>query len=693
MLKKHYRLRIIFILGLLLMAFVIIEARLYYVQVVSHDRYRSKADQHQIKKILLTPTRGEIVDMDGNILATNLPRLSLYVFPKHMSDAQKRAVAENAGQFVKKSPEQLNVMLRNESPVAIGRMLDHATASLLQSTLADASMTARQFWFTRENERVYPNGLAAAVIGYCASTPFGDNDGLAGLELMYNDRLKGRTEKWWTPRSATNYLLETVDNQTILDTYGDKLQLTIHAGLQDEIEKIVREQVNYYNADSGVCVVMDVKTGAVRAMVNIPTFDPNAYERYVDAFRRNICVTDPIEIGSVMKIMTAGILVDTGVVTPDTLIDCEGGHMVIKGRTIKDAPGHVLYVEPFYKVFAYSSNVGFIKAAQHVPWNTYHNYLEQFGLGSKTGIDLPEDGTGVLYPVSKWSNLSMSSLPMGYEASLTPIQTAMAVASIGNDGKRMKPYLVEKIMRPTGEVVWEHTPEVLAEVCSPASAAAVLSMMRRTVEQGTGDRAKIPGYSMGGKTGTTQKSQVHTRREYFSGFAGILPLSDPQIVIYSYIDNPKGAKYGGEVAAPLVRKAALASVKFLHIAPDEAFEKLLSEQKPVMDEILHNLNQSNGDTRTAEALTQDAALGGEGEIAPTVPTMPDLLGLTIKEAMRALEPLGLEVTWNGSGRVIDQSPAANTPVTKGGICAITLELTSVKKPSHETALVNDGHLN
>ncbi|GAB4320236.1 MAG: penicillin-binding protein [Candidatus Sumerlaeia bacterium] len=677
MLKKHYRLRILFILGWLVVGFIVIQGRLYYIQVVKHEYYRNKAEQHQIKQILLTPTRGDIVDSEGNILATNLSRLSLYVFPKYMSDAQKRNVAQSAGRIVKKSPEQLAQMLRNESPVAIGRMLDHASASLLNSTLADLGMTRRQFWFTRENERIYPNGLAAPVIGYCAPTPYGDNEGLAGIEKFYDDKLKGRADKWWAPRSATNYLLETVDSQTILDTYGDRIHLTLHAGLQDEVETLLREQVNQYNADTGVAIVMDVKTGAVRAMASIPTFDPNAYERYPDGFRRNIAVTDPIEIGSVMKIITASIVIDTGAVTPDTLIDCEGGVTVIRGRVIRDAPGHKLYVAPFHDVFAWSSNVGFCKAAQPIPKSLYFDYLWRFGLGQKTGIDLTEDGAGILHPLSKWSDYSMTSLPMGYEAALTPLQTATAVAAVANGGKRMTPYLVERITRPGGEVVWEHVPHVAAEVCSPATAAAVLTMMRQTVEHGTGEKAKIPGYSMGGKTGTTQKSNVFTHREYISGFACVLPLSDPQIVIYAYINNPKGAKYGGEVAAPLVRKIALASVKFLHIPPDEPFEELAQEQSGLYRQIVTKLDAPSAPPAEPAAPAPAQADAADGPTDPDQPVMPNLAGLTLKEALHVLEPLHLQVTVIGAGVVVDQNPKAQSTVKQGSLCTLTLDRAAV----------------
>jgi cell division protein FtsI/penicillin-binding protein 2 len=350
----------------------------------------------------------------------------------------------------------------------------------------------------------------------------------------------------------------------------------------------------------------------------------------------------------VVKLFTAAMLLDKGYITPDTIIDCEGGYAVVDGRRLHDSPGHYLGVATFREALRFSSNIGLVKAAQVLENNEWHAMLRAFGFGAPTGIDLPGEGFGILYPVSKWTKFSRTSLPMGYEISLTPIQIAAAISTTVNGGVFYQPYVVEEIRDPKGNVLQAHNPEPVRRVLRPTTSAIMRDLMEDVAELGTGKKAQLEGYRVGGKTGTTRKSNVFTHREYIASFGGALPINDPRVVLYVYVDNPKGEYYASIVAAPVFHEIASACVLHLGIAPSQ---ELIAQQPASPEQVAMLAVEEH------EKANRNAELAFFGR-------MPDFQGLTMKEARGTLPRNLSRIKFLGTGLVSDQYPAPGEPLNE-----------------------------
>jgi cell division protein FtsI/penicillin-binding protein 2 len=401
------------------------------------------------------------------------------------------------------------------------------------------------------------------------------------------------------------------------------------------------DTVTKFEAVAAGAVVMDVRSGAVLAMASYPGFDNNEFSTAPIAHQRNRILTDPLETGSVAKLFTAAKLVDFGHITPDTLVDCEGGFAVVEGRRLRDAPGHApLRVVTFRESMRWSSNVGIVKAAQVLENRQWYAALRNFGFGAPTGIDLPGEGSGILYPVERWTRLSRTSLPMGYEIALTPIQIVAAISAISNGGLYFTPHVVEEIRDPRGKVVWRRSPDPARRIVRPTTSAIMRDLMQDVVDNGTGKKAIVKGYSVGGKTGTTRKSDVLDRREYIASFAGVLPINDPRLAIYLYVDAPKTAFYASQVAAPAFQEIASAAALHLGLPPQ-------------LDRIPGNLQS----TLASATPVQTRPVVGHRD------RMPDFFGLTMAAARAALPANARQVKFLGTGFVADQFPPAGDIVT------------------------------
>jgi len=330
------------------------------------------------------------------------------------------------------------------------------------------------------------------------------------------------------------------------------------------------------------------------------------------------------------------------------------------------------------EVFRYSSNVGTVKAAQLVAPVEYHDMLQRFGFGRRTGIDLPGEGEGLLYPVSRWTSMSMSSLPMGYEMALTPIQIITAVSGIINDGEMMAPYVVAERQDARGRTTWKAQPTTIRQVVRPSTSAHVRELMEEVVVAGTGKKAQVENYRTGGKTGTTRKSHRLDQREYIASFIGAIPIDDPQLTIFCSIDNPKGAYYASEVSAPLFKEVATAALAQLAIAPtgppkvDSSRIARSSQPKPDPEKVANAM---------FHAVSERMVTGPD--------QMPDLAGMTMNEARRALLGTQLNVRFLGKGYVMDQSPAPGTPL-ESAMQAVVIFRDSVRPSDDENPDAANG---
>lgn len=745
MMKTH-RLRVLFLLVASMATFTVIEARLFYVQILRGEHYRELARNQQIKTEMLMPRRGDIVDRNGQVLATSYLRDTIYLDVIQLRKPE-RDTARELAQWL--APEQDDPaalaahirqcfsrpereVLANPTPPELRPRLERLerTCGLPEGALvvdecvsvdgqpiaerdrrlvkemarilrrpepiyrrlmqrqrrhrliAKAPEAIRQAFTMLEHElnlngnvivyenhskRAYPNdSLAGHVLGFTTIDEYGDNKGLAGLELAFDDWLKGNYTRQRVPVNSLRQGLAPLADETVEATYGHDLVLTIDRQIQMFTERALRRQVGQTQARAGAAVVMDVKTGAILALANCPDFDPNQFARSRAAQRRNRALTDPIEIGSVMKIITTALLLDQGLLSPDEQVDCQEGYAVFGRRVIKDA--HPLGVVPFREAFAESSNIAMATLGLRLEPTVYFKGLRRFGLGQPTGVDLPGESGGILHPLQQWTGMSRTSLPIGYEAALTPLQVVAAVGAIGNDGWRMRPHVVRQIRTRHGRVVKQFEPNRLTQVASPATCGVVRQLMERVIEQGTGGNARVPGVRVGGKTGTTRKHRAEGEpRAYIASFAGLLPIGDPRLAIYVYVDEPQGRLfYGGSVAAPVFREIALHAVHILGLPPED----------PEAYRVAMQAADAPQTVPTAQARASDPVVepfdgrGPAGAAQPALPPeenrallergravhMPSLRGLTMIEAWDRLSELGLEAKMLGSGVAVHQDP-------------------------------------
>jgi cell division protein FtsI (penicillin-binding protein 3) len=357
-----------------------------------------------------------------------------------------------------------------------------------------------------------------------------------------------------------------------------------------------------------------------------------------------------------MKIFTFASLLEHNLLNLQETVDCGSGRTVyFNSRPIQDAPGHAMGEVASCMAFYYSSNVGTARLAEKIDNATYYSQLSRFGFGRKTGIDVPGEDNGILYPVRRWSLLSKTSLAIGYEISATSPQVVRAVSAIANNGCMMKPYIVRKVIDPRGETVLENKPEVIARVVRPSVTEQMLELMEGVVRYGTGTKAQIPGYRVGGKTGTARKVP-YDKREYVASFVGVLPINAPRICIYVWVDNPRRHHYGGDVAAPVFKEVAETALKTLRIPPTE---EIIPETTPVPAKLL--AEKTDMEDRASARLTAST---------PDTGVMPDLSRMTMRQAFKELAKYDIRPQFIGSGMVIDQSPQPGKPIKDETRCLL-----------------------
>jgi cell division protein FtsI (penicillin-binding protein 3) len=333
--------------------------------------------------------------------------------------------------------------------------------------------------------------------------------------------------------------------------------LTLDSVVQEVAEETLAFGVERYHAKGGSIIVLEPATGAILAMANAPSFDANAPGQVRAERRRNRAVTDLFEPGSIFKVVTAAALLDAGRISPEEPIFCENGAYKVPGRhTIHDHTSHGTL--SFHDVIKFSSNIGTAKAAQRLTPDELHRYIQAFGFGRPTGLELPGEVSGIVSPPSRWSKLSPFIIPFGQEIAVTPIQLAVMTAVIANGGLRVQPYLVERIQAPTGEVIRSHASTTPTRVISHATATTLQGILTSVVESGTGRQANVQGLTVAGKTGTAQKLEPLTGRyshsRYVASFVGFGPVPDSRFVIVVCVDEPRPVYFGGVVSAPLFKR-------------------------------------------------------------------------------------------------------------------------------------------
>ncbi len=508
--------------------------------------------------IRLLPRRGIIYDRNLRELAVSINLNSIFADPQEIEDKEDAAkkLSKALGIGTDKMLQKINEKTR--------------FAWIARKVQPDIERDIRRLkikgiGFIKEPHRVYPNGtLASHIVGFSGM----DNDGLEGVELLYDKFLKGAVGWRYTIRDAKKREVLGYEFREIPPADGNEVILTIDNVVQAVAEKELEKAFEKYNAKGASIVVMDPHTGDILALANRPTYDPNNLKEYPAENRRNRAICDFFEPGSSFKIVTASAVLQEGLVKRDDKFFCENGKFKWERHVYHDHKPHGWLI--FSDVIKYSSNIGTMKSALKLGERRLYRYIKRFGFGKKTGIGLPGEVDGIIRHPDKWSKLSICSISMGQEVTATALQLACAISSIANGGYFIKPRIVMKVQDKTGYAIERFEPKRLHRVISQETADEVKEILRTVVEGGTGRFAEIEDYLPAGKTGTAQKVDAdgtYSHRNFTASFIGFLPYDKPRFVVVVIMDEPRPYYYGGTVCAPVFKRVAEQVMRYYKIEP------------------------------------------------------------------------------------------------------------------------------
>ena len=536
---------------------LVIGWRLVNLQVINAAQLAKRAERQQERLIPVEGERGAIYDRQGQVLAMNSEMPSLFAVPSAIEEPRTLG-AELAAVLRQPKAELVKRLSTNRAFVWLERQVSPARA---QAALA---VGGGGVGMITESHRFYPKrSLMSHLIG---STGL-DNEGLEGIELRYDQLLRG--ERGWRmiERDAAGRVV--LSKGTGAPKRGHDLRLTVDEVIQYEAEQALDAVIQETQASRAIAIMMEPATGAILAMAVRPEFNPNQLTGLDAGQWRNRAITDLYEPGSTMKpLMLAGALEDK-TVDLNELIDCEQGRMLVANKPLRDH-------EPFglltpREIIQHSSNIGAAKIGMRLGADRLHRWLTAFGFGRPTGIDLKGEAIGLLRPVSQWSGRSVASHAIGQELGVTPLQLVTAYAALANGGWLVRPHLVETIVSPEGASRSDDYPP-LRRVISEQTARQVRDILTSvTTPQGTGAKAALAGFQVAGKTGTAQKVNPETRQydpqAVVSSFIGFVPAESPKFVLLVVVDDPQGAGWGGTVAAPVFRQIATATLHYMGVMP------------------------------------------------------------------------------------------------------------------------------
>ncbi|HVL67142.1 MAG TPA: penicillin-binding protein [Vicinamibacterales bacterium] len=622
-----------------------IEARLVYLQVIAHQEMTVLANRQHLKTVTPAAKRGEIVDRNGHVLAYSVDADTIAADPSEVVDPVRTAslVCEALDACQNDKRKLLADRLSRRGQFVF---LERQVSPLAARRVKDLNLPG--IAVIKESRRYYPKReLAAHVLGYVGI----DNKGLAGLEAAFDSKIRGREGRMLLQADGRQKALAVREERP--PTAGDSLELTIDQYLQHIAERELRAGVEEFNAAGGAVVVMDPSNGEILALANYPTFNPNAFTAADDETRKNRAIQNVYEPGSTFKLVTASAALEEGVLHPTDLIDCAPGFITFPGRKpIRDV--HRYGQLTFEDVIVKSSNVGAIKAGLRIGPERLGRYINRFGFGQALSPDFRGESAGIVWNPAKLDPSGLASVSMGYQISVTPLQMAAAVSSVANGGTLYEPRLVRAFLRNgRREPV---VPRALRRTVSEETAATMTTIMESVVERGTATAARIGGYTIAGKTGTAAKlvNGRYSDRDYNVSFVGFVPSRKPALTIIVVIDSPHGRvkAYGGTVAAPIFRRIAEASLRHLGVPPS------LNAPPPVLVARVPDEEIQPRPVSARPPVDRVLAPARDG-------LMPDLRGMSARQALTALGRIGLRPHVIGDGFVIEQAPEPGAPLVPG----------------------------
>ena len=528
--------------------------RLFYLQVIRHDQYVKLANEQHVVSLDVPAKRGTIYDRNMRVLAINLNSDSVFANPRLIKNKKFASRELSDILDIKESSIRLR-LAKDKGFVWIKRKITPNESSRIKKLRIDG------IGIVRESKRFYPNkSLACHVIGSVNI----DNLGQEGIELYYDKYLKGEDGCIISARDAKQKVIESYQYDFISPKNGFNLVLTVDDVIQHIAERELLKAYQKYHAKAATIIVMNPSTGDVLALANFPNFDLNQVAARSKESIRNRAINDFFEPGSVFKIVTASAALEENAANLNDKFYCENGEYRIGKRILHDHTPHGTMT--FREIIEKSSNIGTVKVAALLGQEKMYKYMKLFGFYEKSNIDLPGEVVGMNRPLSKWSGVSMFAIPMGQEVTTTAIQLACAISVIADNGYSVKPRIVRAIVDDKGNVLKEFTPEVRQKVISPLTAAKVRGVLMGVVKTGTGKKARIEDYDVGGKTGTAQKvtQGAYSHDRFIASFIGFAPVEHPVLAVVVSVDEPRPVYYGGDVAAPVFKNVVDESLKYMN---------------------------------------------------------------------------------------------------------------------------------
>lgn len=614
----HTRIRFVILVVAIILILVI--GKVFYIQVISYNKLSQITEDLWSRKMTINAPRGDIVDRNGNVLATSLVTTTIYVVPNQIKDKEK--VSKDIANILECDYEDVYKYVSKHSSMEIirkGMDLDSDTADKIDKLNYDG------VYLVVDSKRYYPYGeMLAHIIGFVGS----DNQGLSGLELTYDEYLTGTNGELKYYSDGKGNKLEIPDSY-VAPTKGLTLELTLDLELIKAVDNELSNAMDKYNSDAAVAIAMKPSSGEILAMGSKPSFDPENYQKYSEeVINRNLPIWMTFEPGSTFKIITLASSVEEKTVDlfKDSFTDT--GSVNVDGSTLHcwKHGGHG--TQTYLQVVENSCNPGFVSLGNKLGTEKLMSYIRNFGFGTKTGIDLNGEGNGILFKTKNMGPVETATTAFGQGISVTPIQQITAVSAAINGGYLNTPYVVSSIIDSnSNSIIYENKKITKRHVISEESSAMVRHALESVVANGTGRNAYIENYRVGGKTGTAQKVSdgKYLVGNYILSFIGFLPADNPEVVVYVAVDNPKGVtQYGGTVSAPIARSIMLSAIETLNITE-----------------------------RSGGMLKEYSYLDAKYLV------LPDVVGMTKEEATKTLKEF--KVNYSGKGdKVIYMTPSGNT---------------------------------
>ncbi len=624
--------RLVVLLSIILIYFIALFIRLAYLQIFNSGTLVDRAESLWSRNLPIEGQRGIIYDRNHDAIVENEVAPSVIVIPKQVTDVDR--TSEVLAEVLEVSVEEAKRHVTHG--VSIERIQPEGRKLSLEQVQAIQEANLDGVYLVNDVKRSYPYGnLLAQTIGFTGI----DNQGITGLEYVYNDYLMGENGVWKYFSDAKGNSLPQFSDDYAPASRGLDIELTIDLHLQEILEREFDNAVAKYDPDQMIGIIMDPNTGEILAMASRPTYDPENYQDYdQEIFNRNLPIWSTYEPGSTFKIVTFSAALEEGVMKlEDRFFD--PGYAIVDGVRIRDwkAGGHG--DQSMLEVIMNSCNPGFIELGQRLGKEKLFEYIRAYGFNEKTGVDMLGESQGIIFNPDNIGNVELATSSFGQGNSVTPIQLVTAVSAAVNGGNLMQPYIVKRMLHPyTNEVLYEREPSIKRSVISEETSETMRYALEMVGAQGSGKGAYIDGYRVGGKTGTAQKAKdgAYISGEYILSFVGIAPMDDPQLVVYVAIDNPKNTvQYGGVVAAPIARSILAEALPYIGVEPrEEQIEKkyLWTDTKYV--------------------------------------TVPDFVG---KEPKEIESSYLYNIEYHGEGtKVISQQPAAFSRTIEGGTVRLYL---------------------